>query len=150
MKKLGATFALVLGFLISSPVWAAGSDAVKDHNVDPRYEMAKKAIGTQDYGQALPILEQIVAADPADADAWNYLGFSLRKLGRMDQAQTAYKKALAANPDHLGANEYLGELYVETGRMDLAKERLKRLDKLCFFGCDEYDDLKEMIEKAGG
>jgi len=148
--KPGTAFALIMGIVFSTPVWAAGSDAVKEHNVDPRYEMVKKSIGNQDYVQALPILQQIVAADPADADAWNYLGFSLRKLGRMDQAQTAYKKALAADPDHLGANEYLGELYVETGRMDLAKERLKRLDKLCFFGCDEYDELKEMIAKAGG
>jgi len=148
--KPGTAFALIMGLLFSSPVWAAGSDAVTDHNIDPRYEMAKKSIGTQDYVQAVPLLEKIVAADPADADAWNYLGFSLRKLGRMDQAQKAYEKALAANPDHLGANEYLGELYVETGRMDLAKERLKRLDKLCFFGCDEYDELKEAITKAGG
>ena len=41
-------------------------------------------------------------------------------------------------------NEYLGELYVKTGRMDLAKERLAVL-KSC--KCEEYGELKEVIEK---
>jgi hypothetical protein len=38
----------------------------------------------------------------------------------------------------------LGELYVQTGRIELAKERLLVL-KGC--KCEEYDELKELIEK---
>ena len=47
-------------------------------------------------------------------------------------------------PKHEGINEYLGELYVQTGRIELAKERLEVL-KGC--NCEEYDELKELIEK---
>ena len=52
--------------------------------------------------------------------------------------------ALELDPKHLGAHEYLGELYVKTGRIELAKERLSVL-KNC--NCDEYAELKEVIEK---
>ena len=41
-------------------------------------------------------------------------------------------------------NEYLGELYVETGRIELAKERLQTLNDC---KCEEYEELKELIEK---
>ena len=51
---------------------------------------------------------------------------------------------LKIEADHLGINEYLGELYVETDRIELAKERLQVL-KDC--NCEEYDELKELIEK---
>ena len=46
--------------------------------------------------------------------------------------------------DSNGINEYLGELYVKTGRIELAKERLAVL-KNC--NCEEYAELKEVIEK---
>ena len=51
---------------------------------------------------------------------------------------------LKIKPDHNGINEYLGELYVKTGRMGLAKERLEIL-KNC--NCEEYNELKEVIDK---
>ena len=41
-------------------------------------------------------------------------------------------------------DRYLGELYVNTGRLDLARERLAVL-KNC--NCEEYSELKEVIEK---
>ena len=41
-------------------------------------------------------------------------------------------------------DEYLGELYVQTGRIELAKERLEVLNGC---KCEEYEELKELIEK---
>ena len=52
-------------------------------------------------------------------------------------------KLAAIKPDHIGINEYLGELYVVTNRIDLAKERLKVLETC---NCEEYKELKEIIE----
>jgi hypothetical protein len=54
---------------------------------------------------------------------------------------------LALKPKHRGANEYLGELYLEMGDLAKAEERLEVLDGACWFGCDEYSDLKEAIAK---
>jgi len=52
---------------------------------------------------------------------------------------------LAIDPEHRGANEYLGELYLQTNDLAKAKERLNKLDDICYFGCEEFDDLKSAI-----
>ena len=41
--------------------------------------------------------------------------------------------------------EYLGELYLQTDDLAKAKERLKKLDDICTFGCEEFNDLKAAI-----
>jgi len=136
--------------LISTALPAKSDDSPTTPVSDPAFEKAALTVKKGDYKQAIVLLQDIVAKKPNNADAWNYIGFSHRKLGQMDEALKGYKKALAINPDHKGAHEYLGELYVETGRMDKAKHHLAKLDGLCFFGCEEYDDLKAAIKAAGG
>ncbi len=140
---------LGLTFLTSAAVADPSTDSQTTYS-DPNYAAAVRLVNNKEFTRAIPLLRKIVAAKPNDANAWNYLGFSNRKLGKTDIAIKQYKRALSINPRHLGANEYLGELYVEIGKMDLAKERLAVLDKACFWGCDEYDDLKAMIEANGG
>lgn len=98
------------------------------------------------YAEAIPLLKQVVAAEPNNADAYNLLGYSHRKLGDFDSALGYYQSALKFKPQHLGANEYLGELYLQMGDLEKAEERLKVLDWACLFGCEEYTELKEAIE----
>jgi tetratricopeptide (TPR) repeat protein len=118
------------------------------------YEKAVRLIEAGDYNAAIPLLEQIVVDAPRSADAWNYLGFSNRKLGQYETALQYYDNALAIDPEHLGANEYMGELYLEMGDLGKAEQRLEVLDGACFFGCEPYYELKEAIAaykaKAGG
>ena len=71
------------------------------------------------------------------------MGFTTRKLGDYEKGEKYYLLGLKIEPNHKGINEYLGELYVVTQRIDLAKERLAVL-KSC--DCEEYDELKEIIE----
>ena len=80
---------------------------------------------------------------PSQADTLNYLGFTTRKLGDFKKGEEYYLQGLQIDPKHKGINEYLGELYVVTNRMELAKERLEVL-KDC--NCEEYGELKEIIE----
>ena len=72
------------------------------------------------------------------------MGFATRKLGDFKNAETYYLMGLKIDPDHNGINEYLGELYIQTNRVDKAKERLNVL-KNC--NCEEYTELKEIIEE---
>ena len=135
---------LTLGLVF--PAMAAGTSSKSTKRKAGDYELGVKAVKAANYEKAIKRLSKVVSAKPGNADAWNYLGFSQRKLKRFDQALGAYQKALAIDPNHRGANEYLGELYLQTGDLAKAKERLKKLDDVCTFGCGEFDDLKQAIK----
>ena len=95
------------------------------------------------YLKAYNKLEKAYIKDKKNADILNYLGYTLRKTGDFEKAEKFYLKGLQLDSGHLGINEYLGELYVQTNRMDLAKERLEVLNGC---KCEEYAELKEIIE----
>ncbi|WP_162938179.1 M48 family metallopeptidase [Kiloniella sp. EL199] len=138
------------GFLLSAsgPSLAAssGGDNSWGNNSNSDLKTAIKLIKDKKYSDAQPLLQKTIKADPDNADAYNMLGYSQRKLGNKDVALSYYNKALDLNPRHRGANEYLGQLYLELNKPAKAKERLEVLDKSCTFGCDEYTSLKEAIE----
>ena len=95
------------------------------------------------YEKAQKLLIKSNKKKPLQADTLNYLGFTTRKLGDFENGEKYYLLGLEINPNHVGINEYLGELYIVTNRLDLAKERLKILESC---SCDEYTELKEIIE----
>ena len=95
------------------------------------------------YEKALEHLIKSNKEKPNQPDTLNYLGFATRKLGDYEKGEEYYLLGLQIDPEHKGINEYLGELYVVTDRIDLAKERLSVL-KNC--NCEEYKELKEIIE----
>ena len=145
------TFKTLLGALlalaIAAPALAAGSTSSSTRPTPPSaYKSAVKAVKSKDYRSALRLLDQVVRDDPRNADAWNYLGFSNRKLGHFDAAFVNYRKALDIDPDHRGAHEYLGELYVQKGDLAAARKHLAALDRICLFGCEEYRDLKKAVK----
>ena len=113
--------------------------AAKKYEKKDKLEKAKKR-----YEKAQALLIKSNKKKPLQADTLNYLGFTTRKLGDYENGEKYYLLGLEINPNHVGINEYLGELYVQTGRIELAKERLQVL-KGC--KCEEYDELKELIEK---
>ena len=119
---------------------AAGDSSYNDSRFDSIYKLIDK----QKYSDAL---EELTAIEDKDADVFNLMGFSNRKLMNYDEAFVYYQKALSLEPEHKGANEYLGELYLETGKLDKAEERLAILDDVCIFTCLEYRKLKYAINK---
>jgi tetratricopeptide (TPR) repeat protein len=91
-------------------------------------------------------MEAVVARDPTDADAYNWLAYATRKGGDPAKSIPIYEKALALDPKHRGAHEYIGEAYLALNNLSKAKEHLARLDSLCFFPCSEYRDLKKAVQ----
>ena len=104
-------------------------------------EKAKKL-----YSQAFKKLNTAYKSDKKNPDILNYMGFTSRKTGNFEEAESYYLKGLDLNPKHKGINEYLGELYVQTNRIDKANERLAVL-KNC--NCEEYQDLELIIKTRG-
>lgn len=142
--------AFVAGIAFSMNVaLAAGGDSYSASD-NPEYVNAVKAIKLGRYKDAIPMLNEVVAAEKDNADAYNLLGFSYRKSGNYGEALTNYQRALELEPKHRGANEYLGELYLETGDLAAAEAQLKVLDKACLLSCKEYRQLKKAIKKYKG
>ncbi|MGV8985625.1 MAG: tetratricopeptide repeat protein [Cypionkella sp.] len=112
------------------------------------YDEAKAMVDEGSYAAALPKLINLTKTDPQNADAWNLLGFTYRKLGQFDDSSAAYLKVLSINPNHLGALEYQGELFITTGKIDMAKANLDKLKTLCGT-CEEADDLQKALTAVG-
>ncbi len=148
-----------LAFGLSSVALAAGGGgggssepaASISKPADPNFAQAKAVIEAKRYKEAMPLLQQAVAKDPKNADAYNLMGYATRKSGDPNGSLQYYNQALSIDPKHLGANEYIGEAYLQLDRPKEAQQHLARLDTLCTFGCTEYRMLKAAIAdyKAG-
>jgi tetratricopeptide (TPR) repeat protein len=141
---LRVVFACLLGAAVIVPC-ARAADTIGAGA--PDLTAVRSAIKARNYDAALVQLKAI-AATSQHPDVYSLMGFALRKTGDRAQAMTYYRKALEIDPSHKGALEYQGELYVEIGQIDQAKDNLARLKRLCWFGCEERDDLAEAIEHA--
>jgi tetratricopeptide (TPR) repeat protein len=113
--------------------------------VNPDYVAAVAHVDAGRFADAVPLLQKVVAAEPENADAYNYLGFTHRKLGKTTEAYEFYKTALKLNPEHLGAREYLGELYLQLKDLPDAETQLAELKRLCPKGCEQLEDLEKEI-----
>ena len=154
-KKFILIFIFVFGFANYS--LSAGSSDNSSSKTKSNYEKAVSLIksakkydkkGKTDkaekrYKKALKLLLVSNKKKPNNPDTLNYLGFTSRKLGDFKKGENYYLEGLAIEPNHVGINEYLGELYVVTNRIELAKERLSVLTNC---NCEEYKELKEIIE----
>ena len=156
--KLVITLLVFLGLSVNLNLTYAASGAGMDSTGSSLYKSGKKLIikakklekkekiekAQTLYLKALSKLEKAYDKDKKNADILNYLGFALRKTGDFEKAEKFYLEGLKIDAAHLGINEYLGELYVQTNRIELAKERLQVLNGC---NCEEYEELKELIEK---
>ena len=154
---LNAFFAVATLALSGSALAAGGGgggggiDTSTAKPADPNYTRAKAMIEARDYAGAMPLLQQVVAKDARNADAYNLMGFATRKSGNPSGSLQFYNQALAIDAKHLGAHEYVGEAYLMLDRPAEAEQHLARLDSLCVFGCTEYRMLKGAVAnyKAG-
>jgi len=143
MKYLSLTLLLLLSLMGAS--WAADTAPAKS---DPAWlTEARASIKAQKYDLAIQQLRS--ANDTSSADWNNLLGYSLRKKQPPDLvgAEKYYQAALKIDPSHRGALEYYGKLKLINNDLPGAEALLARLDKACTFGCEEYSDLKEAIQK---
>jgi tetratricopeptide (TPR) repeat protein len=123
-----------------------GNDAAPAKPADPDYTAGVKAIEAGRYGAAIPFLERSIARDGTNPDSYNWLAYATRRNGDPAKSIPIYEKALSLDPRHRGAHEYIGEAYLALDNLPKAKEHLARLDKLCFFPCSAYRDLKKAVE----
>jgi hypothetical protein len=134
----------ILALLVSAQTVSAADTPSTSAPADPAMESYSAAAQRQDWKSAASTMRAAVSANPANPDYHNLYAYSLRKSGtsEMDLVFKHYNEALRIDPKHKGAHEYIGEAYLM-----VAKEHLGQLDKLCFFGCSEFSDLKRAISQ---
>jgi tetratricopeptide (TPR) repeat protein len=147
----------IASLLVSATLAAALPALAADTNLstpaaNDKLAGARALIAENKWVAAIEELKRV--GDTGSADWNNLMGYSHRKAKVPDYAaaERYYTEALRIEPKHRGALEYSGELYLMMGDLGRAEQRLAALDKACFFGCDEYKDLKAAIEryKANG
>ena len=133
--------------LLLSPGAAVAADSSPAAASDPVLEQASKATEQKDWSRAQTILREGLAANPGNADYHNLYAYAIRKSGNADMSLVFkhYNEALRIDPKHRGAHEYIGEAYLMVDNLPKAKEHLSALDRLCFFPCQEYSDLKRAV-----
>ena len=158
IKLLITLIILIIFSLNLNLVYAASGGSGNGKNETNLYKSGKKLVykakklekknkiekANELYLKAYNKFKKAYEKNKKNADILNYLGYTLRKTERLEEAEKFYLKGLELDAGHLGINEYLGELYIQTGRIELAKERLQVLSGC---KCEEYDELKELIEK---
>ena len=111
------------------------------------YDYGRWLAKAGDYEDAIATL--LLAPDQNDPRVLNYLGYSNRKLGRMDEALGYYHAAVAQNPDFSLVREYLGEAYIQLGELENARNQLTEIERICGGrACDEYGQLADLIVGA--
>lgn len=158
MRTILPLIAAALALGVGAPSFASGGGgggadqpAAVTKPADPSYAQAKAMIEAKNYAGAIPLLQQVVAKNPKDADAYTLIGYATRKSGDANGSLQFYQYALNIDPKHIGAHEYIGEAYLMLDRPAEAEQHLARLDSLCVFGCTEYRTLKTALAnyKAG-
>lgn len=100
---------------------------------DPQYApaqllSARQKAGQRDYDGALRIIDDVIARQTDDANAWKLKGdILLYALNKPEDALAAYRKALQANPRLLAAHAAVLAWLTQQGKIDEANSQLAQL-----------------------
>jgi len=93
--------------LPGSAALAMGSESAATPAARPAeqadYAAGKQAIASKNWQAALDAFNKVVASDPGNANAHNFLGYAYRKLGKLDLAFKHYEEALRLDPTSIAA-----------------------------------------------
>ena len=92
------------------------AEATKDDKKAKATEKAQKQ-----YEKAKQKFVAAVQQQPNMHEAWNYIGYTSRKLGFYNDALAAYEQALKIKPGYPEAIEYRGEAYLGLNQLEDAK-----------------------------
>ncbi len=102
------------------------------------------------YEQAETLFKQVLARDPTNAVALNYLGYMLADRGvRVDEGLGYIKRAVQLDPENGAYLDSLGWAYFKMGNYDLAEANLRRAADKINSDPTVLDHLAEVYQKTG-
>ena len=92
---------------------------------NPRAVAALVALATalrlqQRHEQALPVIEQAIRLQPADAGNWNHLGILQKEMGLLDAALSSFNRCVSLRPDYCMAYWNRSDLLRQPQTEDIA------------------------------
>lgn len=97
------------------PSVSAPTAPQQNYRPGDKHQQALKLIGDEDYPAAETLLNQVVAAEPQAAEAWNDLSLVQARLGRFRAAAKSATQALKLRPGFAFAEFNLGLALLQTG-----------------------------------
>jgi len=96
------------------------ADAARQTDAKKQAKLAGKARSA--YSAALQRFLKATELNRSMHEAWNYVGYTSRNLGKYDDALLAYDRALSLKPGYPEAIEYRAHAYLGLNRLSEAKE----------------------------
>lgn len=119
-----------LGYIASEVQPVVRKDAPRPRDMVQLFEPLEKASGLfveERYAAAIPLLEQILAADPYNLVTALRLAVAHSALGHDEQALAAFRKAQSLSPESPDVRAYLGMHYARIGDVANAAPLLERV-----------------------
>jgi tetratricopeptide (TPR) repeat protein len=102
------------------------------------------------YSESEAVFRQLVAKEPQNAPALNYLGYMLAERGeRLAESVDFIKRALEIEPDNGSYLDSIGWAYFKDGKLDLALENLQRAAEQLKDNSVIQDHYGEVLFKLG-
>lgn len=126
------------------PAWDGG-----EGNAEEPRRLGTALLWAEEFGRALPYLEEAARLDPGDGAAWYRLAFCHDALGRNGDAEAACRKALTAAPFLHDAGTLLGHVLSREGRHAEAAEARLRVVRGLPRDPEARYRLADSLERAG-
>ncbi len=111
-------------------------------------EEALKKFKEGNYAASQETWNKLAVLTPTDPEVYNNLGVVLKKMGKKDEAQTAYRTALGLKPDYPEALNNLGVVLMEKLMNDEARPLFEKSIQLNPQYAEPYFHLALMLEEA--
>ena len=99
--------------------------------------------------EARRLYEQIVAADPANASAWHFLGVLLHQAGNSEVGAAYVAKAIDLDPGYADACNNLGNIFRETDHYDEALQAYEQAVAIAPRHADAWNNIGVMRSGRG-
>ena len=146
IKLTAAVVAVALAMGTFSPVVAAKFTKQMEKVSEVLLGDGIALVQQKKFEQSVPVFEQSVVADPKNAQAFAYLGFSHQQTGNMPDARKYFEIALSIDPDEVHALNWGGQNDLSRKAVDDAEKKLDRLARVCGESCAEYEELDTAIK----